>query len=209
MVDEFRTIARETRIQLTVRGSLFIATALPVSDKQSADRGIRRIRSEFSDATHNCFAYTVGHESGIVRTSDDGEPGGTAGKPILAAVNKRSLTNLLVVVTRYVGGTKLGITGLRRAYGEASGRVLAEAEQRVVYATETITVSFPHAHISNVMRVVTKVGAKVTDTAYDEEVHLMIEVRTTKAKELSEALVGQTSGNVRLKRSVRTREGGS
>lgn len=203
MSDEFRTISREARIQFKIRGSLFIATARPVEERQAADNELRRIRAEFSDATHNCFAYLVGHESPIVRSSDDGEPGGTAGKPILAAITASSLANLLVVVTRYFGGTKLGVAGLRHAYGEAAQRVLAAADVRTVYRTEIFSASFPHAHISNVMHVVTTFGARVIDTAYDEEVHLTIEVRRSNAGALGEALMEHTSGNVRMHRNMR------
>ena len=204
MTDEFRTIAREVQVELTVRRSRFIATALPVSSKQEAERAISRIRSEFGDATHHCFAYRVGQGVGEVRTSDDGEPAGTAGKPILACITRRALTNLVVIVTRYFGGTKLGVAGLRLAYGDATDRALTAGEQVVVFVTESLTASFPHAHIGTVMHALSRFGAKVTDTAYDEEVHLAIEIRQSKANELKEMLVDQTSGNIRLRRNPRS-----
>ena len=206
MTDEFRTIAREVRVELTVRRSRFIATAVPASGKQEAERAISRIRSEFSDATHNCFAYRLGQGVGEARTADDGEPAGIAGKPILASITRRSLTNLVVVVTRYFGGTKLGVPGLRLAYGEVADRALNAAEQVVVFVTESMTASFPHAHIGSVMHALSRFGAKVTDTAYDEEVHLTIEIRQSKANELKEMLVDQTSGNIRLSRNPRSGE---
>jgi uncharacterized YigZ family protein len=201
MNDEFKTIKSKMRAETRVQGSRFLATALPVSTKHLAEQFLMATRKEFWDATHNCFAYRLGTSDTEFRFNDDGEPSGSAGKPILAAIDKFELTDTLVIVTRYFGGRKLGVGGLVRAYGEAAERSLASAEKIIQYKTGIIHSAFPHAHISNVMHVVSKVGAKIVDTTYDEEVHAVLEVRLSKLEELKSDLVDQTRGNIRMKQS--------
>ena len=199
--DEFTTIRSKVRFETKVRGSRFIASALSVQSKAEAEEFIEKVRKEFWDASHKCFAYRIGADGREFRFTDDGEPNGTAGKPILAAIDKFGLTDVLVVVTRYFGGTKLGVGGLVRAYGESAELALAKAERITKYKTHLIEATFPHSHISNVMHVVSKLGAKILDTMYDEDVHLRLEVRVSKADELEKALVDHTRGNVIVKRS--------
>jgi uncharacterized YigZ family protein len=197
-VDEYRSIARRVRVETKVRGSRFIATAMPVTTREDAEQLIGDTRKEFHDATHNCFAYRIGAPGDVSRCGDDGEPSGTAGRPILAAIDHHVLTNVVVVVTRYFGGTKLGTGGLLRAYGRAAGDVLAAAEIIVQHTLETLRASFPHTHIGTVMHTVAQFGGRIVDTEYDEEVHLTIEVRSSLAKSFTSGLINQTSGNIRL-----------
>ncbi len=199
MTDEYKTIQSEARAETKVEGSRFIATASPVTTKTEADQFIERIRKEFFDATHNCFAYRIGMGSDLFRFNDDGEPSGSAGKPILAAIDKPGLTDIVTVVTRYFGGTKLGVGGLARAYGNAAALALASAQVVTKYKVDVLEASFPHAHISNVMHVVSKIVARIVDTTYDEEVHVNLEIRQSKLEELKSLLVNHTSGNIRLK----------
>ncbi len=199
MNDEFTTIKSEARAGTKVQGSRFIATALSVSTKAEAEQFLAGIRKEFRDATHNCFAYRVGTDGMQFRFGDDGEPSGSAGKPILASIDKFKLTDIIVVVTRYFGGTKLGVGGLVRAYSDAAEQALLKAEKLTKYKTEIIEATFPHSHISSVMHVVSKVGAKIVDTMYDEDVHAKLEIRLSKAGELKSLLVNQTNGNINLK----------
>ncbi|MBX2992496.1 MAG: YigZ family protein [Bacteroidetes bacterium] len=199
MNDEYKTIAARIRYETKVRGSRFIASALPVSTKADTERFLAEIRKEFWDATHNCFAYKLGVDGSQFRFNDDGEPGGSAGKPILSSIEKHGLTDVLVVVTRYFGGTKLGVGGLVRAYGDAAEAVLTKAENVTTYILQTIEATFPHSHISNVMHAVSRMGARIVETAYDEDVHLTITIRRSKAEELKAVLVNHTSGNVALK----------
>lgn len=199
MQDEFKTIKSEVRTETKVQGSRFIATALPVQTKADADSFLARIRKEFWDATHNCHAWRLGVDGTQFRYNDDGEPNGSAGKPILAVIDKLELTDVIVVVTRYFGGTKLGVGGLVRAYGGTAEQMLSKAEKLTKYKTELIEATFPHLHISNVMHVVSKVGAKIVDTMYDEDVHAKLEVRLSRAEELKSMLVNHTNGNVSLK----------
>lgn len=199
MTDESKTIAAEVRIVWKVHGSRFIATAVPVKTAEQAREAIRRLKKEFHDATRNCSAYRLGIQGEESRSSDDGEPAGSAGKPILAALDKFGLTDLVVVVTRYFGGSKLGVAGLARAYGGAAEQALGSAVSVIHYMTETVHAAFPHSHISQVMHVVSKLDAKIADTWYDEEVHVRLEVRRSRAADLKAALFDQTRGNIEFK----------
>lgn len=199
MTDEFITIASETRAELKVQASRFIAAALPVATRAEAEQFLDRERRTYHDATHHCFAYRLGTDSTQFRFSDAGEPSGSAGKPILAAIDAQRLTNVIVVVTRYFGGTKLGVGGLVRAYSDAALLVLERAEKVTKYKTTLLEATFPHSHISGVMHVVSTVGAKIVDTTYDEDVHAVLEIRLAKAEELKTALVNKTRGNIALK----------
>jgi uncharacterized YigZ family protein len=183
---------------LKVQGSRFIATVAPAVSREAGEAFVESVRKEFYDATHNCFAYRVGIEASVCRFNDDGEPANTAGKPILAAVDKFALTNVALVVTRYFGGTKLGVGGLIRAYGDAAEAVLGKATIVTLYITQRIRASFPHAETNHVMHTVSKMEAKVVDTTYDEDVHLIIEVRVSRLNALNIMLVSLTRGSVRL-----------
>ena len=199
MHDEFTTIQSECKAEMSVQGSRFIATAVPVTTKAAAEQCIAEIRKAFWDATHNCYAYRLGTNGLQFRFNDDGEPSGTAGKPILAAIDSFGFTDLVVVVTRYFGGTKLGVGGLVKAYGAAAHQVLARATALKKNKVERLVASFPHSHIGNVMHVVSTLGARIVDTLYDEDVHATLEIRVSKVEELKTALLNRTKGNIALK----------
>ncbi len=199
MEDEYKTVQGEMRGETKIQGSRFIATIFPVTAKGEADIFLERVRKEFWNATHNCFAYRIGMGEDIFRFNDDGEPNGSAGKPILAAIDKFDLTDTMVIVTRYFGGTKLGVGGLVRAYGGAAEHVLAKAEKVVRYKTAIVEATFPHSHISSVMHIISKEGVRIVDTVYDEDVHATLEVRMSKKEELKAALINQTNGNIAFK----------
>lgn len=184
---------------MKIQGSRFLAAALPVATPTEALQFLDRLRKEYWDATHHCFAYRLGTEGTHLRYTDAGEPNGTAGKPILAAIDAHRLTHVIVVVTRYFGGTKLGVGGLVRAYSAPANLVLDRAEKVKHYTTVQLAVTFPHAYISGVMHVVSKIGAKILDTSYDEDVHIVIEIRRTMVEQLQTQLVNHTRGNIALK----------
>jgi uncharacterized YigZ family protein len=125
----YYTLAGEVRQELAIKGSRFIATAVPVASKEDALVHIERVRQMFPTATHHCYAYRLGAGGLDFRAWDDGEPKGSAGRPILFVIQKYRLSDTLVVVTRYFGGTKLGLSRLARAYAQATENVLAAAER--------------------------------------------------------------------------------
>jgi uncharacterized YigZ family protein len=198
MRDSYTTVRRSAQSEIKVQASRFIARVEPVRDPGEAREALASLRKEYFDATHHASAYRLGVDGAEARAQDDGEPSGTAGRPILAALERAGLTDVMVVVIRYFGGTKLGTGGLARAYGEAAAAALREAELVERFVTGAIRASFPHAQVSNVMRSVARLGARVVETSYDEEVHLQLEIRLSKLEELTRALTENTSGNIRM-----------
>ena len=145
MTLEFLTIAGEHRHEIDpIKGSRFLTSVAPAARVEEAEAFIERIRAEFAAASHNCWAYRCGREGEVFRSSDDGEPSGSAGRPILQQVEGHGLTNVAVVVTRWFGGTKLGVGGLMRAYGGAAGQTLDRTPQRTVIVKRRITVEHPY-----------------------------------------------------------------
>lgn len=148
--------ATVARAELKISNSRFIATAGPAFTVEEAKQFINRVRLEFSDATHNVPAYVVGHGSTtIAHCHDDGEPSGTAGRPMLAVLQGSGLGDIDAVVTRYFGGTKLGTGGLVRAYGEAVKAVLAVTPRAFKVPTTTLMVSVPYQMLERVRMLAT------------------------------------------------------
>lgn len=200
MEDRFCTIRARVRAEIKVQGSRFIGTAVPVRAREEAEAAVGEVRKEHHNATHHCYAYRLGAGVEESRFNDDGEPSGSAGRPILGALERAGLTNLVVVVTRYFGGTKLGVGGLARAYGGAASLVLGSAERETRYLMSTLLLSVPHAYVGEVMRTVSRLGVRIGDTTYDEEVHLRLEVRRSRLEQVKAGLVECTAGNVRFSR---------
>jgi len=143
--------AQETRIEITVVNSRFIATIAPVFSVEEAKLFINRIKSEFSDASHNVPAFVVGHGPSVTaHCSDDGEPSGTAGRPVLSVLQGCGLGDAAVVVTRYFGGTKLGKGGLVRAYGSAVRAVLDLVPRAEKVPTHSVLIKMPYSYFERV-----------------------------------------------------------
>jgi uncharacterized YigZ family protein len=165
--------ATETRVEMKVLNSRFVATAAPAFTVDDARAFIQRIRAEFADASHNVPAYLVGHgQSVIAHCHDDGEPSGTAGRPMLAVLQGSGLGDVAVVVTRYFGGTKLGTGGLVRAYGDAVKEVLAALPRAEKVPTHTVIVEFPYTLVERIRLLIQAHGGEVLDEIFAAEVLL-------------------------------------
>jgi uncharacterized YigZ family protein len=142
--ESFREVLAAVRREIVVQGSRFIADVIPIRATDQSLSHLETIRKEFHAATHHCWAYRVGVEKFEERFADDGEPAGTAGRPILQAIERHDVTNVMIVVTRYFGGTKLGTGGLARAYADAANAALDAAEivTKPITRTLRITCSF-------------------------------------------------------------------
>jgi len=140
-----RTIDCPVVEEFIEKKSKFIASAFPIETSSEALLKIDKVRKQYSDANHNCFAYVLGLEKNIYKFSDDGEPAGTAGKPILQTILNFNITNVLVVVSRYFGGIKLGASGLVRAYSKAAKLVLEKAKIIEVPICEPISLELDYA----------------------------------------------------------------
>ncbi len=164
-----RTIARNGRIELEVRKSRFIGSAFRVSDEVEARDIVDGVRKEHWSANHNCTAWRIGREGRLQRTSDDGEPSGTAGVPMLEVLNHQEVTDVLVVVTRYFGGVKLGAGGLIRAYGSTVSAVLAHTgivERRPLHI---VSVAIEHADSGKFENVLRASPFSLVDVTYNPD----------------------------------------
>ena len=198
--DEYQTIGGTVRARTRVEGSIFIATAVPVNSEKEAKSSIQRICKEFFDATHNCFAFRIkGGDGESERFSDAGEPRGTAGAPILSAIQSENLSNVLVVVTRYFGGVKLGTGGLSRAYRQAAQGALQKADRMTKWITAEIDLAYPTGATGKVNQIFTKYGVRFKNQGYENGPIARVEVRGSLLEKLKKALVEVTNGQVRFK----------
>ena len=195
--DSFQTLAKPCQAELKVKGSRFLGYAAPVSDKEDAEKIIESIRKTFFDATHHCYAYRLGlHAEEMTRVSDDGEPSGSAGRPILTVVEGLGLTDLVVVVTRYFGGTKLGVGGLVRAYGGTASLVLEKAEIIRRFLTDSVRIDCTYPQLGAVLKAVDQFGANVEQSAYQEQVRLSVIIRRQKTDAFVHAVIEASAGKV-------------
>ncbi len=171
MADRYLIPAQETRVEIIVVNSRFIATAAPVFSVDEAKAFVARVRQEFADASHNVPVYVVGHgHSVIAHCSDDGEPSGTAGRPALAVLKGSELGDVAVVVTRYFGGTKLGTGGLVRAYSDAVREVLRVLPLAERVATHTVMLAVPYSLFERIRLLVPAHHGKILDETFAADV---------------------------------------
>jgi uncharacterized YigZ family protein len=198
--DLFHTVEHFAVFEQKIKGSRFIGRALPVTDREQAEADLAKIRKDDYDATHHCFAWRVGLGlEGISRFSDDGEPAGTAGRPILQALLALDLTNVLLVVTRYFGGTKLGTGGLSRAYGQTAAAVLQRAGQREVLLTDELQLVLPYDLYGLVQNQVEKCSGKIGKVEYDQNISMQVMVRKSFVDLFKMRIVEQSNGKIRVR----------
>jgi uncharacterized YigZ family protein len=157
----FKTIAAPATGAFKDKGSKFLAFAFPVNAAEQAKEEVRKLKKEYFDARHHCFAYRIGPDGEQWRANDDGEPSSTGGKPILGQLLSRELTNVLVVVVRYFGGVLLGVPRLINAYRMAAADALDHAQVVQETAKEIITVAFPYHRMSAVMKLLKAAHAEI------------------------------------------------
>ena len=163
--------AAEVRAEIEVKNSRFIATLAPVFSVDEAKSFVARIKAEFSDATHNVPAFQVGFGSSVTaHCNDDGEPAGTAGRPMLAVLQGSGLGDVAVVVTRYFGGTKLGTGGLVRAYSDAVKAVLAITPHAEKVPTHTVMIVIPYSYVERMRRLVEGHNGRLLDEEFAADV---------------------------------------
>ena len=153
MTDSFLTIEQPAEGQFKEKGSKFLAYAYPVKSEEEAKDYIQALKKEHFSARHHCFAWRLGADKLLFRANDDGEPSSTAGKPILGQIQKNDLTNILIVVVRYFGGTLLGVGGLIHAYREASANALLNANIMEKLVEVGFYVEFDYLNMNNVMKI--------------------------------------------------------
>ncbi|MDR0824987.1 MAG: YigZ family protein [Prevotella sp.] len=189
MEDTFKTITSVSKIIYTEKRSKFIAYAIPVQSVEEAKTEIEKLRKEYYDARHVCWTYMLGAERKEFRTNDDGEPSGTAGKPILGQINSNDLTNILIVVVRYFGGIKLGTSGLIAAYREAAAEAISENEIIEKTVDCQVSFSFEYPFMNDVMKIVKDTDATILNQSYDMDCVMALEIRKSLFDKLKSRLL--------------------
>ena len=177
MEDTYKTIAAPAEASYTEKRSKFLAFALPVRSVEEVKERLEKYQKEYYDARHVCYAYMLGPKRTDFRANDNGEPSGTAGKPILGQINSNGLTDVLVVVVRYFGGIKLGTSGLIVAYREAAALALAEAEVIEKTVDEEVEVRFEYPFMNDVMRIVKEEESELLEQSYDMDCVMRLRIR--------------------------------
>lgn len=193
--DQFETAAGHRRVEIAkVKGSRFIAEIFPVTSEDEIDPHLDAVRRTYHDATHHCFAYRLGPDGGRFRSSDDGEPSGSAGAPILRKIESSGLTDVLVVVIRYYGGTKLGAGGLARAYGAAAEDVLAQTDRSTRTQYRLLKLEFFYDDTSPAMRLIERFGAVIVASSYGEGTTLEVKVPASQVEAFIRDFVDDLGG---------------
>lgn len=193
----YLTVDGVTENTVEIKRSKFIATLSHVESGEDAEAFVRAVRKRYPDATHNCYAYVADELGNETRFSDDGEPGGTAGQPMLEVLRKKGIVKAAVVVTRYFGGIKLGAGGLVAAYTDSVSEVLDAAGIRRMTECAEVTVECDYSDHSAIESALTRAGALRGEAVYGENVRSVWYAETDKSGELLELVSAKTLGKVR------------
>ncbi len=186
--DTYKTITSTSQAEFVEQRSRFLSFALPVHDEEEIKRIVKDYQRKYYDARHVCYAWMLGASRTHFRANDNGEPSGTAGKPILGQINSFGLTDILIVVVRYFGGVKLGTSGLIVAYREAAKEALDNAQIETRTVDEEVSFRFEYPFMNSVMRIVKETGAKIKDSSYDTDCVMTLSLRASQMPSLKERL---------------------
>lgn len=175
--DTYKTIIGVAEGIYTEKRSKFIAIAIPVHTVEEIKQHLDIYQKKYYDARHVCYAYMLGHERKDFRANDNGEPSGTAGKPILGQINSNGLTDILIVVVRYFGGIKLGTSGLIVAYKAAAAEAIANATIIEKTMDDEIAVAFEYPFMNDVMRIVKEEEPEILEQSYDMDCLMKLRIR--------------------------------
>jgi uncharacterized YigZ family protein len=178
-IDTYSTITNNQRTEIKVKGSRFIATVAHTTDLEASAKFLEQIRAEYYDATHNCYAYRIGWDGNLFRAADDGEPAGSAGKPILFTLDKFNFQDVAVVVTRYFGGTKLGVGGLVRAYSESAEEALKLCTPKIIHRTKTLSLTCSYEELSFAKRMLDDYAVRY-DEQYTDKIQFLANIPISK-----------------------------
>lgn len=188
-MDSYFTITKEGSGVFKEKMSKFLSFAFEVTSAEEAKGIIKRLQNEYHDARHVCWAYMLGADRQEWQLNDNGEPSGTAGKPILGQINSFGLTDTLVIVVRYFGGIKLGTPGLIAAYREAARLALEDAGKKEVHKREVLNIRFPYMSANEVMKLVKKEEIEVLNKTFDNACEMTLSFR----EDFSENIRGRLS----------------
>jgi len=194
MLEQYRTVERYGEKEIVIRRSRFIGHAAPVESEEEAQRFVEEIRKKHPQATHNCYAYVAGERDQFQKQSDDGEPSGTAGRPILEVIKRRGLKNVAVVVTRYFGGILLGAGGLVGAYAEAAAAGIDAAGPVLRRLHRTLTIEADYGWYGKIEYELRQRGVLIRDTAFTDRVTVVCLPLEGEAERLAKDLTNLTQG---------------
>lgn len=186
--DEYRTIKSLSEGQYSEKRSKFLAFALPVENVDEVRELVAQYQKKYYDARHACYAYMIGADRQTFRANDNGEPSGTAGKPILGQINSNELTNILIIVVRYFGGIKLGTSGLIQAYKAAAAEAISNAEIVTKTVDENLSVVYEFPMMNSVMKVIKDLNPKIISQGYETDCTMTLQIRKGMIPELKSRL---------------------
>ena len=187
-IDSYRTITALSEGTYSEKRSKFLAFAIPVRSVEEVKQIVAEYQKKYYDARHVCYAYMLGAERAEFRANDNGEPSGTAGKPILGQINSNELTDILIIVVRYFGGVKLGTSGLIVAYRLAAAEAIAAAEIIEKTVDEEITFYFEYPFMNDVMRIVKEEAPDIVSQGYDNDCSMTLRIRKASMPKLKARL---------------------
>lgn len=186
--DTYLTIEKSTEAIFKDKGSKFLAFAYPVESDQQIKEILNQLKKEHHTANHHCYAYRLGADKMNFRSNDDGEPNNTAGKPILGQIQSNDLTNVLIVVVRYFGGTLLGVSGLINAYKNSAADVIKAStiiEKQILF---NYTIQFYFEHLNDVMKLLKQLDCKITSQQFDNNCEISFSIRKDNSEQCEEKL---------------------
>jgi uncharacterized YigZ family protein len=193
-----KTITREAAIETEIKRSRFIGRSFLRTEAEEALAAVKNLRGDERDATHHCWAYRIGRDGEQARYNDDGEPQGTAGPPILEVLKKNDATNVLLVVTRYYGGLKLGAGGLARAYGDAAKRVLEESRLKELRLTMDAEAPVPYSQLGPLENFLAREGAEILGKTFGAFVTVRLRIPADREADFREFYNRLTAGKSAL-----------
>lgn len=199
--DYILTIKTRVKVEQKIEGSIFICEAIPVKTKDDAANELNLIREKFYDATHHCSAQKIFNYQTFQsesKSSDDGEPSGTAGKPILSVIDGENLTNILVVVTRYFGGTKLGTGGLVRAYGSSAKLAIDQSEIVKDFLYDFYSLEISYDFVSTAQRLFEHFQIHVENVSYEESVRYQLGILPSVIENVKKKIIEVSNGKYEL-----------
>ncbi|WMX13534.1 MULTISPECIES: YigZ family protein [unclassified Aureispira] len=188
MKDTYFTIEKPSIGEYKEKGSKFIAYTFPVYSEDEVKTCLEEVKKEHFKARHHCYAYRIGLDGKRFRANDDGEPSGTAGRPILGQIDSFGLSNVLSVVVRYFGGTKLGTSGLKRAYKESTRDAFEQAQIVEKIVEDQFHVVFDYVATSDVMNYIKNEAFTILNATYEEKTTLLMTIRQSDVKRFKESL---------------------
>lgn len=186
--DTYLTIEKPTEAIFKDKGSKFLAYAYPVENDQQIKEILNQLKKEHHTANHHCYAYRLGADKMNFRANDDGEPNNTAGKPILGQIQSNDLTNVLIVVVRYFGGTLLGVSGLINAYKNSAADVIKVSsiiEKQILF---NYSIQFYFEHLNDVMKLLKQLDCKITNQQFDNNCEISFSIRKANSEQCEEKL---------------------